>query len=143
MCDMTSVAPKFRKRSGQPTALSRGRDNLYRLIVSEKGSVNPGRLAEELRTTTREIVRSAGLADDVARRTSRAEAPKSQQRLREMVEIIDRVTEWAGGRDHAHAWYRSQPIPAFGGQTAEALVKAGQAAAVREYLDGIALGGFA
>ena len=41
------------------------------------------------------------------------------------------------------AWYRSQPIPALDGRTPEALVKAGRASAVREYLDHFALGGFA
>jgi hypothetical protein len=41
------------------------------------------------------------------------------------------------------AWCRSQPIPALDGRTAEALVKAGRATAVRDYLDQIALGGFA
>jgi hypothetical protein len=41
------------------------------------------------------------------------------------------------------AWYRSQPIPALGGRTAEALVKSGEAALVRVYIDQIALGGFA
>jgi hypothetical protein len=41
------------------------------------------------------------------------------------------------------AWYRAQPIPAFGGRTAEALVKEGKAAAVRDYLDHVAVGGFA
>jgi Antitoxin Xre/MbcA/ParS C-terminal toxin-binding domain len=116
---------------------------LFGSVAGSDGSVEPSRLALALRTTSREIVRSAGLSDDVARRASRAHGPKSQQRLREMIEIIDRVGEWAGGREFAVAWYRSQPIPAFGGQTAEALVKSGQANAVREYLDGIALGGFA
>ena len=41
------------------------------------------------------------------------------------------------------AWYRAQPISAFGDRTAEALVKSGQAAAVRDYLDHLAMGGFA
>ena len=117
--------------------------DLYRSVAQADGLVQPSRLALALRTTSRDVVRSAGLSDDVARRASRARAPKSQQRLREMIEIIDRVTEWAGGRDFAAAWYRSQPIAAFGGQTAEALVKAGRANVLREYLDGIAIGGFA
>jgi hypothetical protein len=34
-------------------------------------------------------------------------------------------------------------LPAFGGRTAEVLVKDGEAAAVRDYLDHMALGGFA
>ncbi len=66
-----------------------------------------------------------------------------QNRLREMLEIVDRISGWAGGRDQAMSWYRAQPIPAFGDRTAEALVKEGRAAEVRDYLDHIALGGFA
>ena len=62
---------------------------------------------------------------------------------REMLEIVARVSPWAGGRVQAMAWYRAEPIPAFGGRTAESLVKEGKAAAVRDYLDRVALGGFA
>ena len=41
------------------------------------------------------------------------------------------------------AWYRAQPIPAFGGRTAEALVKDGKAGDLRDYLDHLAMGVFA
>ncbi len=64
-------------------------------------------------------------------------------RVTEMLEVISRVRGWAGGEAQAMAWYRSQPIPALDGRTPEALVKAGRAHAVREYLDHLALGGFA
>ena len=60
-----------------------------------------------------------------------------------MIEIVRRVTLWAGGEPQAIAWYRAEPLPAFGGRTAESLVKVGMAAAVRDYLDQIATGGFA
>jgi uncharacterized protein (DUF2384 family) len=74
---------------------------------------------------------------------ARREAPKTQSRLREMIEVLNRVSDWAGGKERAMAWYRAQPISAFGGRTAESLVKSGQAAAVRDYLDHIALGNYA
>jgi hypothetical protein len=64
-------------------------------------------------------------------------------RLREMSEILHRITPWAGSLGQALAWYRSEPLPEFGGRTAESLVKSGKAAAVRDFLDHIALGGFA
>lgn len=74
-------------------------------------------------------------------------APKTSargaRRNAEMLEIVARVTSWAGGPLQAMAWFRGQPIAAFGDRTAESLVKSGQAAAVRDYLDSIALGGFA
>lgn len=60
-----------------------------------------------------------------------------------MLEIIGRVEGWAGGRTQAMAWYRAEPIPAFGGRTAEAPVKSGQASAVRDYLDHLVTGGHA
>ena len=85
----------------------------------------------------------AGLARETLYRLERSRTIKTQGRLREMLEIISRVTEWAGGKEQAMAWYRAQPLPAFGGRTAEALVKEGKAAAVRDYLDHMALGGFA
>jgi len=68
---------------------------------------------------------------------------KTQNREREMLEIVSRISGWAGGKEQAMAWYRSEPIPAFGGRTAEALLKTGKASAVRDYLDHIAVGGFA
>ena len=40
------------------------------------------------------------------------------------------------------AWYKAQPLPGFG-RTAEQLVKSGNAGAVRDYLDEVAVGGFA
>jgi len=60
-----------------------------------------------------------------------------------MLEIINLVQDWAGGPVQAMAWYRAEPIPAFGGRTAETLVKSGKATAVRDYLDHLATGGYA
>jgi hypothetical protein len=63
--------------------------------------------------------------------------------ITEMLEIVGRIAEWAGGEKQAMAWYRAEPIAAFGGRTAESLVKEGKASAVRDYLDHVATGGFA
>ena len=60
-----------------------------------------------------------------------------------MNEILTRVSAWAGGPAQAMAWYRAEPIRAFGGRTAEQLVKSGEAGALRDYLDSIAIGGCA
>jgi len=89
------------------------------------------------------LAETVGLAAETLQRAVRRNAPKTQARLRETSEIIARVSPWAGGPIQAMAWYRAEPIPAFGGRTAESLVKEGKAAAVRDYLDGVALGGFA
>jgi len=61
----------------------------------------------------------------------------------ERTDILDLVQAWAGGPNEALAWYRNEPIPALGGKTAEALVSSGEVAAVREYIDHLASGGYA
>lgn len=90
-----------------------------------------------------QLAETAGLARETLYRAERSGAARTQGRLREMLEIISRVADWAGGKEQAMAWYRAQPLPAFGGRTAEALVKDGKAGGVRDYLDHMALGGFA
>lgn len=109
----------------------------------ERGSLSPDRIAEHLRTTKEELAVTAGLSRDAVVRKARVQARGTQMRLREMVEILNRVEPWLGSPLAAYAWYRSQPLPGFTGRTAEMLVREGHAAAVRDYLDEVALGGFA
>jgi hypothetical protein len=93
--------------------------------------------------TKTELANSVGLAEDTLHRFSRATAPKTQRRLRELLEILARVEPWAGGRLQALAWYRGQGIPALGDATAEALLKQEQAQIVRAWLDAYAAGAYA
>jgi hypothetical protein len=97
--------------------------------------------AEALHLSKAQLAETAGLAREVFQKASRRDSPKAQTRVREMLEIIALVQNWAGGPAQALAWYRAEPIPAFGGRTAEALVKSGQASAVRDYVDHLATGG--
>ncbi|MCW5696682.1 MAG: DUF2384 domain-containing protein [Bauldia sp.] len=90
-----------------------------------------------------QFAETLGLKKETVYRASRVNAPKVQARAKEMIEIVRRIAGWAGGEPQAIAWYRAEPIPAFGGRTAESLVKSGKATAVRDYLDAIATGGFA
>jgi hypothetical protein len=107
------------------------------------GVIDAGELASALYMSMAQLAQTAGLAPTTISKRDRSKAPKAQARLREMLEILDRIDDWAGGETQALSWYRSQPIPALNGRTAEALVQSGQAAAVRTYLDHLALGGFA
>ncbi|WP_109355914.1 DUF2384 domain-containing protein [Sphingorhabdus sp. EL138] len=61
----------------------------------------------------------------------------------EELKIIERILEWAGSQDQAYAWYRTQPIPSVGGETAEAMVKSGRVDVIHNYLDHLAVGGYA
>lgn len=110
---------------------------------SPGGQIEADEIAEILGISKTQLAASAGLSRESLLKSARIGSPKVQNRLREMLEIIDRVSGWAGGRYPALSWYRAQPIPAFGDRTAESLVQEGRAAEVRAYLDHIALGGFA
>jgi uncharacterized protein (DUF2384 family) len=112
-------------------------------VLDHSGSVDIDRVADLFRMTKTQLAETVGLAPTTITKADRRTAPRTQTRVREMLEILARVRDWAGGETQAMAWYRAQPIPALDGRTAEALVKSGQAAAVRDYLDHLALGGFA
>jgi uncharacterized protein (DUF2384 family) len=110
---------------------------------NKAGQVDIARLADIFRMSKPQLAETAGLPVATVIKTDRMKAPKAQGRMTEMLEIIARIKDWAGSEAQAMAWYRSQPIPALDGRTAEALVKSGDAGAVRDYLDHMALGGYA
>ena len=111
-------------------------------LVGAEG-VDVERTAEVFNMTKGQLAETIGLAADTLQKAARRNAPKTQARVTELIEIIGRLEAWAGGRPQALAWYRGQPIAALDGRTAEALVKSGKAGLVRDYLDHLALGGFA
>lgn len=110
---------------------------------TESSLFSPRKLAEGLLTSQDEIARSAGLGRDAIARKDRLASAKTQTRLREMVEILNRLTPRFGGDLVAYAWYRSQPLPGFAGKTCAALLAEGRAHLVMEYLDAVDAGGFA
>jgi uncharacterized protein (DUF2384 family) len=120
-----------------------GDEALILAFMDRSGAIAIERVADSFGMSKTQLAETVGLARESLYKAARNRTPKTQMRIKEMLEIISRVTEWAGGKEQAMAWYRAQPIPAFGGRTAEALVKEGKAGAVRDYLDHLAVGGFA
>ena len=112
-------------------------------VIDPKGFIEPGRFSDVLRVTKGELASASGLSREAVSKATRLAAPATQARLREAAQIINRVVPWCGSVAQAFAWYRSQPLPAFGDQTAEHLVRQGRADHVLDYLGGIALGGYA
>ena len=104
---------------------------------------SPALVADELRTTRSEIARTLGLGKDAFTRASRIRARKSQTRLRQMLEIMNRVEKEMGSPLAAYAWFRSAPLPGFGGATPDMLVREGHGEYVHAYLDRVAAGGYA
>lgn len=110
---------------------------------SEHGQFAPGRIAEQLRTTRDEVAQTVGLGRDAVLRPERISSPRTQKRLREMVELLNRVEPRFGSALIAYAWYRSEPLAGFGGQTAMQLVREGRANDVMEYIDAVDAGVYA
>ncbi|MFM9849565.1 MAG: XRE family transcriptional regulator [Hyphomicrobiaceae bacterium] len=134
-------------KAAQPTRAGARQADGHGFLVAARyltdGLVDADKIVAELGMTKAALAQSLGFAEETLQRFSRVTAPKTQHRLREMIEILTRVAPWAGGMPQALGWYRGQSIPALGDQTAEALVKTDQAGLVRSYLDGVAAGGYA
>ncbi len=100
------------------------------------GSVDVPALAKILHITEAELAAAVGLHGD-------PDSPEGQSQWSWLVELLEKVTPWAGDPKAAYAWYCSQPIVGFGDQTAQDLVQAGKASSVDAYLNRIADGGYA
>lgn len=106
----------------------------------DEGVFAPRRIAEAFRTTSEEVARTAGLGKDAIQRKDRIRSGKTQRRLREMIEIINKVEPRFGSALMAYAWYRSEPLAGFSGQTAMQLVRNGRAEDVLDYIDAVDAG---
>ncbi|GGB01640.1 XRE family transcriptional regulator [Brucella endophytica] len=110
---------------------------------ADHGFFAPRKIAETLRTTSEEVARTAGLGRDAVQRKDRLYSDKTQRRLREMVEILNKVEPRFGSALIAYAWYRSEPLSGFSGQTAMQLVLSGRASEVLDYIDAVDAGVYA
>jgi hypothetical protein len=117
--------------------------NLTQELIESDGFINPRNMANTFETTVKTLASISGLSVDAISKSKRARSKKSQERLREMLLIINRATPWCGSIFQAYAWYRSEPLPSLGDLTAETLVKQGYANHVLQHIDRIAQGGYA
>ena len=104
---------------------------------------SPTLVADALRTTKSEIASTLGLGKDALSRASRVRARKTQIRLRQMLEILNRVEGASRSPLAAYAWFRAEPLGGFGGATPDQLLREGKADQVHAYLDRIMAGGYA
>lgn len=107
---------------------------------ADEGIFAPRKIAATLRTTSEEVARTVGLGRDAIQRKDRIRSDRTQRRLREMVEILKKVEPRFGSALLAYAWYRSEPLPGFGGQTAMQLVREGRAHEILEFIDAVDAG---
>lgn len=107
---------------------------------AEDGIFAPRKIARAFRTTSEEVARTAGLGKDAVQRKDRVRSDRTQRRLREMIEVVNKVEPRFGSALMAYAWYRSEPLPGFSGQTAMQLVRNGRAGEVLDYIDAVDAG---
>jgi antitoxin Xre/MbcA/ParS-like protein len=143
LASVAKAAPGEAAATRSPASVAAVPALLLSSFLNAAGQVEVARVAEGFGMSKSQLAETIGLGREALYKTARAHAAKTQSRVREMLEIVGRVSNWAGGKEQAMAWYRAQPIAAFGDRTAESLVKSGAAGALRDYLDHIAMGGFA
>ena len=80
---------------------------------------------------------------DGVQRRDRIPSPSARRRLREKVEIVNKAEPRFRSALIAYVWFRFEPLPGFGGQTALQLVRAGQADRVLDYIDAVDAGVYA
>lgn len=107
---------------------------------SDDGLFAPRKIAAALQTTSDDIARTVGLGRDAVQRRDRVRSDKVQRRLREMVEVINKVEPRFGSALMAYAWYRSEPLPGFSGMTAMRLVQGGRASEMLDTIDAVDAG---
>lgn len=105
--------------------------------------LSPTLIAAVLRTTKAEIASTLGLEPDALSCASQTRARKTQVRLRQMLEILNRVEAETGSPLAAYAWIRGEPLPGFGAATAGLLLREGRADHVHAHLNRLAAGGYA
>lgn len=110
---------------------------------AEGGLFDPKKIAASLRTTSEEVALTVGLAKDAVQRRGRVGSNRTQRRLRELVEVLNKVEPRFGSHLLAYAWFRSQPLPGFDGKTAMRLVQEGRAQEVLDYIDAVDAGIYA
>jgi hypothetical protein len=107
---------------------------------ADGGFFAPRKIAAAFGATSEDVARTAGLGRDAVQRVDRVRSDKTQRRLREMVEVINKVEPRFGSPLLAYAWYRSEPLAGFSGQSAMQLVREGRSDEVLDYIDAVDAG---
>ncbi len=107
---------------------------------TDHGQFSPKKIATLLRTTSDELAQSLGLSEDAIQRKDCIASEHSQRRMRQMVEVLNKLEPRFGSALIAYAWYRSEPLAGFSGQTAMHLVHEDRANDVLTYIDAIDAG---
>ena len=104
---------------------------------AEDSARDPRTLIAQLGTTGDELARTLGLDKHDPRRM---ESDDIQRRIGSMIEVLSKVEPRFGSMIMAYAWYRSEPLSGFSGQTAMELVRCDRVQDVLTYIDAVDAG---
>ena len=104
---------------------------------AEDGARDLRKLIAQLGTTGDEFARTLGLDKDATRRM---ESDDIQPRIGSMMEVLSKVEPRFGSIIMAYAWYRSEALSGFSGQTAMELVRCDRVQDVLTYIDAVDAG---
>lgn len=104
---------------------------------AEDDMLDPRKLMALLGTTGDEFARTLGL-DTAA--IGHMETDDIQRRIRSMIDVLSKVEPRFGSAIMAYAWYRSEPLSGFSGQTAMELVRCDRVQDVLTYIDAVDAG---
>ena len=99
------------------------------------------RVSETLGLSLADLAAMIGVARTTL--TAKSGARRVDQALSPLVRIIAMAAEMAGDEDRAAIWFKHQPLPGWGGNTALDLVRAGHGAKVLDYLESVRAGVYA
>lgn len=104
---------------------------------ADNGARDPRTLIAQLGTTGDELARTLGLNKDDPRRM---ESEDIQRRIGSMIEVLSKVEPRFGSVIMAYAWYRSEALSGFSGQTAMELVRCDRVQDVLTYIAAVDAG---
>jgi hypothetical protein len=112
-------------------------------ITSDDGFIDPYLIANYFHTTIEDVSFFTGIDLSTLKNNNQSREHKPQSRLRKVIKIISKLTLWTNSDQLSYAWYRNEPVPAFGGLTAEHIVRQGNIEIVERYIEHLVDGGFA
>lgn len=113
------------------------------LQSGDLGQFDLQKIAAALQSSVGEVAITAGLGSKAMHPSALINSDEAQRRLRDLVEILTQAEPRFGSNLLAYDWYRTEPLPGFGGRTAMHLVNDGKAQEVIDYIDAVDAGIFA
>ena len=112
-------------------------------IISGDGFIDPYLITNYFHTTIEDVSYFTGVYLNTLKNSYRSRDYKSQSRLCAVINIISKLTLWTNSDQLSYSWYRNVHVPAFGGLTAEHIVRQGNIEILERYIEHLTADGYA